>query len=279
MRVGTACIASFLSVLFGVQSAFVPSAGAQEQPPQDLRSKVEAAERDSVAGRSPEHLYRMASAYAALAESGGDAWDARLALVYFERYLATLRQKPTREQVAAMERLRALAGWRGQGFQSTPSAPHVMHFLAYDRDNTYTVRVGNQECVTPCALPLEPGIKTLETSGDGTIEEEIVVPAVPSVMRLQHHDNGMRIAGGVLIPVGALMAGLMWMLAFTCEPGPDECAVGHLIAWPVLGGSTLITGIALVAAAPSAPPPNANRVEIIGARTPSLPVPGFHMRF
>jgi hypothetical protein len=240
---------------------------------------VEAAERDYVASRSPEHLYRMASAYAALAESGGDAWDARLALVYFERYLATQRAKPTREQAAAIDRLRAIAGWRGQGFQSTPNAPHAMHFLAYDRDNTYTVRVGSAECVTPCALPLTPGIQTLEASGDGDIEQEIVVPAVPSVMRLQHHSNGMRIAGGVLIPVGALMAGLMWMLAFTCGPGGDECPVGHLIAWPVLGGTTLITGIALVAAAPSGPPPNANRVEIIGARSPSLPVPGLHMRF
>lgn len=255
-----------------------PAPNVQPAPP-DLRGKVEAAEQDHVASRSPEHLYRMASAYAALAESGGDAWDARLALVYFERYLATRRTKPTPEQTAAIDRLRRIAGWRGSGWEGTPSSHHAMHFLAYDRDNKYRVRIGSLECETPCVLPLPPGIQTLEATGDGDIEQEIVVPAVPSAIRLQHHSNAMRIAGGVLIPVGALMAGLMWMLAFTCESGPDECAVGHLIAWPVLGGTTLITGIALVAAAPSGPPPNANRVEIIGARTPSFPVPGLHMRF
>jgi hypothetical protein len=54
----------------------------------------------------------------------------------------------------------------------------------------------------------------------------------------------------------------MWTIGLACGNN-DGCLVGNIIAWPVIGAATLITGIVLLARGRTLPAADANRVEII----------------
>jgi hypothetical protein len=260
-------------------AAPAPATGlAPTAHPAPTRAGAEALEREHVASRSPAHLWLMASAYAALAQSGGDPWDARLALLYTERFFAVSGTRPTPEQQNTIDRLGALAAdGERRAVRSLTSSP--VSFLAYDEGHRYDVNAGGDRCTTPCTLWLPRGPQTLKASGDGDISADIVVPPLPSMVRLHHRSSGMRTAGALLIPLGIVVGASMWSLALTCED--SACAVGNLIAWPVAGASMLITGIVLVASAGGDPPADANRVELTGLVRPASmsPHPGVQLRF
>lgn len=259
--------AGFASVLASTTAAAQEDPPAADAPaptaPASSPGAAEQLEQAHVSARSPFQLLQLGLAYASLADSGGDPWDAVLALTYFERGLAINPGLATPELQATMARMRQLAGRRP--YQPPLSdARYPVYFSAYDEDDLYVVSAHDGRCTTPCTLALPAGPQAIRTTGEGEIETEIFVPTEPSRVRLQADSSGQEVAGAVLIPVGVAVGAGMWAIGLACN-GPDStgCLLANIIGWPVAGVSMITTGIVLLATAKDLPC-DANRVARAG---------------
>jgi hypothetical protein len=214
-----------------------------------------------------EYLREIGKLYDGFAYAG-DARDVRLAILYYERFLAG--EGPTAERAAVEASLTRLRTWKARmrAEPQTPAQTTVpLHLLSYAVDTSYEVSIGSETCATPCTLVVLPGPAYLKATGPGTVEMQFVVPPRPGQIRLQHGDTNGFYAGAAMVPLGVLIGGGMWALAFLCPAsfdGGSACEVANLATWPLLGASTLITGIVLLARGRREPPADANRVERIG---------------
>jgi hypothetical protein len=235
----------------------------------DLRVAIDLYDEAYALSPRPEYLRAAGKIYDELARAG-DSRDVRLAILYYERSIAVDGDSPERAEVEA--RLARLRGWKAR-MRADPQAPPPpamvpLHFLAYKPDAKYEVWSGAASCTTPCTLAVPPGPAAFKATGTGLLEMEIVVPPRPSQLRIWHTDSHSVVAGAVMIPVGALMGVGMWALAFTCDNQNNTCVIANLTVWPILGASTLIAGIVLLARGRSTPPADANRIELVGRASP-----------
>lgn len=146
-----------------------------------------------------------------------------------------------------------------------PRGPTPVHFLAYRGEDSYTVRVGNVQCSTPCTLPLPPGPTTVRASGSGELVAQLVVPHLAAQVRLSHGAPAWYMpAGATLVPLGIVVASALWTVGLACRSG--GCYVANFVAWPVLGVAMLVTGSALLGIANRPVALDANRPEILDAR-------------
>jgi hypothetical protein len=212
-----------------------------------------------------EYLREIGELYDGFAYAG-DARDVRLAILYYERCLVGEGLTPERAAVEAS--LTRLRGWKAsmRAEPQTPVQTNVpLHLLSYAFDHTYEVSVGAETCITPCTVIVPPGPTYLKATGPGTVDLQFVVPPRPGQIRLQHTDSNGYYLGTALVPIGVVVGAGMWAIAFACpENGNDGCLVANLVIWPIVGVSTLIAGIVLLARGRHEPAPDANRVEIIG---------------
>ena len=205
-------------------------------------------------GRAPrrEYLREIGVLYDTLAIAG-DARDVRLAIVYLERSLVD--EGATPERAAVESRLARLRLWKSK-MHPEPILPRPalvpVHMLAYKADDTYEVEIGPAKCVTPCTLLVPPGPMLLRAQGAGKIEQQMVVPTRPGQIRLQHYSSGSFTAGAVMVPVGLAVGASFWAFGLLCY-NDSGCALTNIILWPVLGASTMITGIVLLALGRNAP--------------------------
>jgi hypothetical protein len=221
-----------------------------------------------------EYLRQIGGLYDTLAH-GGDSRDVRLAILYLERWLA--EEGATPERALVEERLRRLRAWKA-AMRAEPQPGHMptpLHVLAYDREDRYEVSIGGQACTTPCSLMLRPGIAELTAKGAGDVELQVVIPPRAGQIRIQHADSRMFTAGAIMVPVGIVVGASLWAAAFAC-PNTDQggCVIANLTVWPVLGFTTMITGIVFLAKGRVAPPPDANRVDLV-ARAPAVRLRSF----
>jgi len=217
-----------------------------------------------------EYLREIAVLYDALAMAG-DARDVRLAISFYERYLAG--NDPLLDRAAVQAHLARLREWKArmasEPIQRQERVP--VHLLAYRSDETYDVELGNTTCTTPCTLVVPPGVTTLRTKGAGEVDLQLVVPPRPGQIRLQHVDKSGFLAGAILTPAGFAVGAGMWAIGLACGNSSGGCYVANFVTWPVVGVSMMIAGIVLLARGRPEPPPDANRVEIIaGGGKPRL---------
>ncbi len=231
----------------------------------DVRVAIDLYDEAYALAPRPEYLLEIAKLYDALA-SVGDSRDVRLAILYYERSIAGEAQTAARAEVEA--NLLRLRGWKARMRpepQPPPPPPAVpVHFLSYRPNVTYDIEAGQARCATPCTIPMVPGPAVLKATGPGTVDLQLVVPPHPSQIRLQHADSSSFVAGIVMLPVGLVVATGMWAVGLACGNDDGGCQLGNFVVWPVLGVATLVTGIVLLAHGRGAPPPDANRVEILG---------------
>jgi len=159
----------------------------------------------------------------------------------------------------------------GTATASAPAAQGLVpvRLLAYATDDAYRVTLGSATCTTPCALSVPPGVAALHAEGAGAVDGRLLIPPVPGVVRVRHHDVASQIAGVVLVPFGVMIASTGWLAGETCSggsPSYDTCRTAHRITWPVVGLATLATGIVLLVRGRGAPP-DANRVLLTGQLT------------
>lgn len=237
-------------------------------------SGIAALERLYDSKHDPDVLIEIARLYESAA-TDGDPRDARLAIFYYEKYLAEKESgtEPSERVVidrrpidAAIAHLRTLALAPVTARAAGGAVP--VSFLAYRGEGVYEVTVGEQRCRTPCKLELKPGPATAHVSGNGSLDLQMVVPHLPAQVRLQAVSSGYTIAGAIMVPVGATVAASFWAIAVACT-GIDRtsCQLGNIIAWPLIGGIVFFTGIGLLAyGASHRPAVDANRPEILDAR-------------
>jgi hypothetical protein len=236
----------------------------------DLRTAIDLYEEAYAISPRREYLREIGAIYDTLAFAG-DSRDVRLAILYLERALVDEGPTPERSNVEA--RLARLRGWKAR-MRSEPMQPRLsqvpIQVMAYKPELTFDVEIGPAKCTTPCTLTLPPGTAMLRASGPGKIEQPIVIPARPGVLRLHHADSSTFTAGAILVPTGLVVGGSMWAFALLCRD--TGCTLTNLILWPVVGLTTLVTGIALLATGRVVPPADANRVEIVGRAGPRFRV-------
>jgi hypothetical protein len=195
----------------------------------------------------------------------GDSRDVRLAIVYYERFLAD--EGPGAARTAVEARLTVLRQWKAnmRAEPQPPPPPRAVpvHLLAYRGDDSYDVSLGSASCTTPCTILAPPGPAALSAKGSGDVTEQLVIPPRASQIRLHHTDNALFNAGIGLVPAGLVVGASMWALAFTCSGDNGACVIANLTVWPVVGGSMLITGIVLLARGRVIPPNDANRIELV----------------
>jgi len=235
----------------------------------EVRVAIDLYDEAYAAAPRREYLRAIAALYDALALAG-DSRDVRLAIVYYQRYLADEGQ--TAERAAVEGRLAVLQRWkanmRAEPQPAPPPRSVPVHLLAYNGEESYEVSLGSATCATPCTILAPPGPASLTTKGSGDINTQIVVPTRPSQIRLQGTDSAAIHAGIALIPTGIAVGGGLWALAFACHGDNGGCQLANLTVWPILGVSMLITGIVLVARGRGTPPADANRIELVGGASP-----------
>lgn len=250
-------------------SALAEAAAARTQQG-ELRIALDLYDEAYRAAPRPEYLREIGLRYDALAYAG-DSRDVRLAILYLERYLLDAGQSPDR--AAVEQRLARLRAWkanmRAEPIPPPPPARVPVHLLAYKGEATYEVALGGSGCTTPCTVMVAPGPATLKTRGSGALALQLVVPQRPGQIRLQHTENSGYVAGAILVPTGLVVGASLWALGLLCQD--TGCTIANVTIWPTLGLSALITGIVLLARGSVTPPPDANRVELVGRRsTPQL---------
>src|SRR5262249_31125122 len=158
-----------------------------------------------------------AEIYDALALSA-DPRDVRLALFSYERYLREPGEAPDRAAIEA--RVARLRDWklklRAEPFPRPPERV-PLHVLAYDSANSYEVSVAGSTCTTPCSILAPPGVTKLETKGAGEVSLQLVVPPLPSQIRVQHTDSAGFTAGAIMLPVGITTGASLWAIGLACR--------------------------------------------------------------
>jgi hypothetical protein len=265
------------------------TSAARAEGPEDVPSLVERAAARARDGRPYEaiDLYErarradprkdfaceIAAQYEALADRAGDGRDVRLAVASWERCAQSAVGAPRRAEAEAhLARLRPMKD-RTRARLAGPGAPPPLglvpvRLLAYDRTDAYEVTLDGASCTTPCTLGMTPGPVRLTTRGSGGVDLRVTIPGEPVYIRLQNRNTGLVAAGGVLVPVGTLMAATMWMIAQACPRDTDTCQTANEIVWPIAGTGLLVTGIVLLALSHRTPH-EANRV-LLGGSAPSL---------
>jgi len=242
------------------RAAALAGAAAARARQRELRVAIDLYDEAYAAAPRREYLREIGALYDTLAYAG-DSRDVRLAILYFERYLAGEAPPADRDEVAP--RLQRLREWRSRMRSEpmpTPVQPVRVQVVAYREDDSYEVALGGTGCTTPCAVSLPPGLAMLKTR-DGKVNVPVVIPPQASRIRVQRPDNTYLVAGAIMVPVGAVVAASLWSLALTCNGDSSGCVVGNLVAWPVLGAATFITGIVFLAQGRTPPPEDANRPE------------------
>ncbi len=259
----------------GAKADALATAAAGRAKQGETRVAIDLYDEAYAAAPRREYLRAIGALYDNLA-LGGDSRDVRLAIVYYERFLTG--EGLTDARAAVEGRLTVLRQWKAnmRAEPQPPPPPRAVpvHLLAYRGEDSYEATLGSASCVTPCTIMAPPGPTALETKGSGELKLQVVVPPRPSRIRLHHTESSAFTAGAVLLPVGITMGASMWALAFTCSNFNDSCVAGNLIAWPVIGGSMMITGIVLLARGRVTPPVDANRVEL---RRPRRRAPPPHL--
>jgi hypothetical protein len=233
----------------------------------DLRVAIDLYEEAYAASPRPDYLRQIGALYDTLA-AAGDSRDVRLAILYLERALAGTPAGP--ERTAIDERLQRLRVWKSQ-MRAEPqlallTGPTPVHLLAYDSKDKYDVRLGPQSCTTPCTIHALPGPTRLTATGD--VDLHLVVPPRPSQVRLQAPDSRRFYTGAALLPTGIVMGAGLWALSLACNGNDSGCIVANLVIWPVSGFALTLAGIVLLATGKTTPPPDANRFEIVGGKSP-----------
>lgn len=198
--------------------------------------------------------------------AAGDPRDVRLAILYLERFLEGEGATPARADVEArLSRLRTWRSTRRAPPQARAPSAVPVQVLAYPGSQPYDVTIGAQSCTTPCVLTVPPGPATLTATGAGELAFQLVVPPTPAQIRLQHPDDEGHTIGAALVPVGIAVAAGMWAVGLACANDSNSgCSTANFIIWPVVGVSTMITGIVLLVRGRQPPAPDANRVELLG---------------
>ncbi|MEI8258630.1 MAG: hypothetical protein WCJ30_23400 [Deltaproteobacteria bacterium] len=151
------------------------------------------------------------------------------------------------------------------GIQRRPAVE--VHFLAYHGQNQYEVEGGGRRCTTPCTLVLPPGPMSVHATGAGDLTAQLVVPHLPSQVRLDHGAPGwFGTAGAVMIPAGLVVGGGFWAIGLACGYSSGGCMAANFVGWPLLGVGLLVTGSVLMGLSNRAPAADANRAEILDAR-------------
>ncbi len=141
-----------------------------------------------------------------------------------------------------------------------------VHFLAYEGDEEYTVKVGSQSCKTPCTLVLKPGPTRVQAEGTGDVDAQLVVPHLTAQVRLKHvAPRWYTPTGAALVPLGAVVAASLWAIALTCGPFSGACTGINIVTWPIVGVSMVVTGAVLLGLGARSAPLDANRTEILDA--------------
>ena len=258
----------------GAKATSLAAAAANRAQQGERRVAIDLYEEAYAAAPRKEYLRQIGVLYDALAY-GGDSRDVRLAILYLERFLVD--EAPSPERATIEQRLARLRTWKASMRsepQPLPPGPSPLHLLAYNSEEQYDVAVSGQACTTPCTLLLPPGLSELKARGAGPIELHLVVPPRPGQIRLQHVDSRMFVAGAIMLPVGIVVGAGMWAIGLACKNDDGGCLIANFTVWPVLGFSTMVTGIVLLARGRVSPQPDANRVDII-ARAPSVRLTGF----
>ncbi len=244
------------------RAAALAGAAAARVEQRELRVAIDLYEEAYAASPRREYLREIGGLYDVLAYAG-DSRDVRLAILFYERYLLGDPPPADRDKIAG--RLVRLRGWKAR-MRSEPMVPRQqpvqVELQAYNEGDVYDVQLGGAGCTTPCAVDLMPGPAVLRTK-DGKIDAQVVIPPQASRIRVQSPDSSYVTAGAVMIPVGAVVGASMWALAFTCSSENGGCVTGNLVAWPLLGAATIITGIVFVAQGRTAPPGDANRPDLL----------------
>ena len=220
--------------------------------------------RDSGEG---DLLLSIARLHEQVAKQGGDERDKRLAILYYERYLA---EKGARADWIAVKAALVRLGLKPRAAEALPDRVKV-HFLSYRDQDIYQVKVGDHECTTPCTMVVPTGPVRVHTEGSANIRLQLVAPRLSSQIRLQHDDSrGYTVTGAVLVPAGLVTAASMWALGFACPRRSDACVIANFAGWPIVGLVNFITGVVLLSAAPKHQvAADANRFEILDVRAPT----------
>jgi hypothetical protein len=269
------------------KAAVLAEAAAARSKQGERRAAIDLYDDAYAAAPRREYLREIAGLYDALA-LGGDPRDLRLAVNYYERYLADEGQTP--ERTAMEARIAALRAWKAK-IRSEPPAPSPqatqgtpravpLHILSYKPENHYEIVVGGRSCSTPCTLSLPPGASSLKSKGSGEVTIDFVLPPRPSQIRLQHTNSAGFVTGAILLPTGIITGAAMWAVGVACQD--TGCFLANVTIWPIIGATAMIAGIVLLASGREVPAADANRIEIIGRRSPPLrfasfglgPVPG-----
>jgi hypothetical protein len=235
----------------------------------ELRVAIDLYDEAYAAAPRREYLRQIGALYDTLAYAG-DSRDVRLAILYFERYLAHDPGDPPADHDEVAKRLERLRGWKAR-MRAEPMIPAprpvTVQLHAYKEGDSYEVALGEGSCTTPCAVDVLPGPTLLKTR-DGKVDVPVLIPPQPALIRVQSPDNSYVVAGAVMIPVGFVVGASMWALALTCNGNGNDngCLIGNLVAWPLLGAATLITGIVFVAQGKTPPPNDANHPSPLARR-------------
>lgn len=256
-------------LLLGVLLVSISSSSARAGE-DERRARIARDEAERAAKPSADLSCSIGQQYEALAAEG-DPRDHQLALLHYQRCLREGGPSTGRADIEA--RIARLLGSRpdpmpkpSAGAAPAPLAVPVW-ITSYKPEAAYKVTLAPEgvtpiPCTTPCIVTLPPGTAQLHAEGAGKIDLDVQVPPWPGAIRVQHREYGpMAIAGIAMISTGFLMATTMWTLAFTCDH--IKCSTAHLVTWPVVGTSTFVAGIALLARGRRLPD-DANRVILRG---------------
>jgi hypothetical protein len=274
------------------KAAVLAEAAAARSKQGERRAAIDLYDDAYAAAPRREYLREIAALYDSLA-LGGDPRDLRLAISYYERYLVGEPETP--ERTAMEARIAALRAWKAKirseppvpvapAAQAAPANPKTvpLAILAYKPDFKYEVTLAGRTCETPCSVTVPPGPLSLKATGTGEISVDFVMPPRPGQMRLHHTDSSNFTAGAILLPTGIVTGASLWALIFACPSESSGCQLANVTIWPILGGSAMIAGIVLLAQGRVIPPPDSNRVDLVGRRSTPLrfasfglgPVPG-----
>jgi hypothetical protein len=129
----------------------------------------------------------------------------------------------------------------------------VLVVIKADPESIRHITIGGYTCGVPCQTRLAPGVYVVIASGRDSFAGHLTVPDNRAQVEFVLEDarRPYRIAGSVMVPLGIAVGFSMWALGLACPRKDGEasisCWLGNLIAWPIIGGITMITGIAFLA--------------------------------
>jgi hypothetical protein len=250
----------------------------------DHQGAIELLEHAFQAEARPEYLRDTAAQYVALTSTAEpDPRDLRLAVAFYRQYLLTAHNPPdasgVQEQVAALEKRLALAPDVTRVVRNPVVEAVDIRFITTRVGASYRVSTEGKSCETPCTLSLKPGTARLTVTGGTTWQIELLIPPTPGLVRLEPNPHDLVLTGSLLVAGGVLIGGSLWSLAAGCSealasyPG---CVASQLVLWPVVGGLTMLSGIAVLSYY-GAHPPQKTYVETADAEPPRGP--GFRFAF